>query len=301
MSLSLRGMQGLGDNIYQRAILTQIRTRVYLSTAWPQIYADLGHITAVPSGTNLRTQAKNERRGGYAGSSIHRQWKPWHYRQGPESILESLAAGLGLTVPRFEMSAPAYEGPEIGRPYIVVRPVCLRKEWKSDSRNPLPGYVAEAVEALREDFTIVSVADLQDGQEWALDPLPKADIVYHRGELSVERLLGLVRGAAGLVGGVGWIVPAALAYRIPLFLIYGGWGYSNGPHRLFGPGVDRSFVEEAMPDVFCNCNSNSHACDKRISAPMGDRARAFALRLVRETALAAGSGDRVLSGPGASV
>lgn len=295
-------MQGLGDNIYQRAVLTQITNRVYLSTAWPQIYADLGHVTAVPSRTKLRTQAKNERRGGYSGSSIYRNWQTWHYRQGPESILESLAAGLGLKIPAFEMSLPAYHGPEIGKPYIVVRPVCLRKEWKSDSRNPRPEYVSEVTEALsREHFTIVSVADLQEGQEWALAPLPRADIVYHRGELSVERLLGLVRGAAGLVGGVGWIVPAALAYRVPLFLIYGGWGYSNGPHRLFGPGVDRSFVEEAMPDVFCRCNSNNHACDKRISGALGDRARAFALRILRETSLAAGSGPRVLPGPGATV
>jgi hypothetical protein len=146
--------------------------------------------------------------------------------------------------------------------------------------------VAEAVEYLRKDFAIVSVADLAIGQERALKPLPYADVTYHAGELPVEMLLGLVNGAAGLVGGVGWIVPAALAYRKPLFLIYGGWGYSNGPHRLFGPGVEHGFIDEVLPDEFCRCNSNSHDCNKRIRN-LGDRARAFASRLVREASLAA--------------
>ena len=110
-------------------------------------------------------------------------------------------------------------------------------------------------------------------------------MTYHRGELSIEQLLGLTRCASGLVGGVGWIVPAALAYQVPLLLIYGGWGYSNGPHRLFG-GVAHDFIDQVLPDAFCMCQSNRHQCDKRI-AGFDDRARAFALRLVRGTALAA--------------
>jgi ADP-heptose:LPS heptosyltransferase len=210
----------------------------------------------------------------------------WHYVGSPnESILKSLSKQIQVTGP-FDMSGPVFDLPDIKRPYIVVRPVCHRKEWTSDSRSPLPEYVAEAIEHLRKRFTIVSVADLAREHEWALDPLPYADLRAHAGELHVEQLLGLIRGASGLVGGVGWIVPAALAYKVPLFLIYGGWGFSNGPHRLFGPDLDSSFIDQVMPNAFCFCNSNRHICNKRIDG-FDDRARAFALRLVRESALAA--------------
>ena len=54
------------------------------------------------------------------------------------------------------MRGPVFESP-VKEPYIVVRPVCLRKEWTSDSRNPRPEYIAAAIEQLRKDFTIVSV------------------------------------------------------------------------------------------------------------------------------------------------
>jgi hypothetical protein len=283
-------MQGLGDNLYQRAILRHMAHRwVYLKTAWPQIYADLPHVIPVQPLTKLRTQRKNELRSRrqYKRAPTGLIERAWHYQQSPTlSILQSLAEGMQVRAESFDMTGPEFDGPKMPKPYIVVRPVCERIEWASASRGPLPEYVAEAVEYLRKDFLIVSVADLEVGKERALKPLPYADVRFHSGELAIDQLLGLVRGAAGLVGGVGWIVPAALAYRKPLFLIFGGWGYVNGPHRLFGPGVVHDFIDEAMPDGFCRCNSSSHDCDKRISN-FGDRARTFAARVVRETALAA--------------
>ena len=285
----IQGMHGLGDNLYQRAVAKQFTKPVHLYTPWPQLYADLEKVTCLRPNTKLRTQGKNERR---PESKFMREpgkaWTcmRWHYSISPqETILESLAQQMNVSGP-FDMRGPVFEGPAIKEPYIVVRPVCLRKEWTSDSRNPAPEYVAQAIEHLRERFTIVSVADLVDGHEWALAPLPHADVTFHHGELHIEQLLGLVRRAAGMVGGVGWIVPAALAYSVPLFLIYGGWGIANGPRRLFGPGVDHSFIDQVLPDAFCHCNSNRHACDKRIHN-IDDRARAFAVRLVHETALAA--------------
>jgi hypothetical protein len=301
--LILHGMQGLGDNLYQRAVLKQYPSTVFLQTAWPQIYADMTNVVPVRPTTRLRTQAKNAARHGvrYKREPIGRH-VAWHYSQSPTlSMLQSLSQGLGMAPEAFDMAGPVYPVPEVvARPYVVVRPVCLRNEWTSDSRNPLPEYVAEAVDELRQHFAIVSVADLAERHEWALPPLPRADVVLHKGELPIEQLLGLVRGASALVGGVGWIVPAALAYRVPLMLIFGGWGFSNGPHRIFGPGVDHGFVDEVYPDAFCRCNENRHACDKRISG-FGDRARAFAARIVRRAELAAGSGNRLVSSEGATV
>jgi hypothetical protein len=299
--LIIQGMHGLGDNLYQRAVLKQMtRHWVYLKTPWPQIYADMAHVIPVRPATRLRTQAKNEQASfrRYKKAPLSLPSRAWSYQQSAtQSILESLAERLKVAATSFDMTGPEFDGPKIGRPYIVVRPVTERREWVSASRGPLPEYVAEAVEHLRKDFAIVSVADLEAGSEWALEPLPYADFTFHSGELPIGQLLGLMRGAAGAVGGVGWIVPAALAYRVPLLLIFGGWGYSNGPHRLYGPGVAHSFVDEVFPDEFCRCNSNSHNCNKRISF-FGTRARSFAGRLIRETSMVAGGGHRLVSSRG---
>jgi hypothetical protein len=110
----------------------------------------------------------------------------------------------------------------------------------------------------------VSVADLKVGREQAVLPLPPADETYHAGELALEPLLALIRGAAAVVGGVGWLLPAAIAYRVPMLLIYGGWGQDNGPARLLDRRMDVSRVEQVLPTRFCMCRGRGHRCDKRI-------------------------------------
>ena len=60
--LLLQGMQGLGDNLYQRAVLKYCGTQVALQTPWPQMYADLPNVTCVPANSHLRTQRKSEQR-----------------------------------------------------------------------------------------------------------------------------------------------------------------------------------------------------------------------------------------------
>ncbi len=52
-------MKGLGDNIYQRAFVQQIRRPVFLETPWPELYQDMPHVQCVRPSTKLRTQAKN--------------------------------------------------------------------------------------------------------------------------------------------------------------------------------------------------------------------------------------------------
>ena len=37
----VRGMKGLGDNIYQRAFVKRLPGPVYLETPWPELYEDL--------------------------------------------------------------------------------------------------------------------------------------------------------------------------------------------------------------------------------------------------------------------
>lgn len=262
----IEGMRGLGDNLYQRAVLREVVKRqvVYLDTPWPQIYAGLP-VRCVRAATTLRTQLKN----------VARPWpwytlpdlidhRRWHYSARPDgTMLQALCAEVGVRADTIDFGGPEV-APVARDPYIVVRPVTRRTEWASESREPLPTYIARAVESLRGSHRIVSVADIDPPHETALGPLPYADETYHRGELHVEQLLALVAGAAGVVGGVGWLVPAAVAYRVPMLAIFGGRGAHNAPGRIFDERMDTSRIVKALPDKFCMCSRADHHCAKTI-------------------------------------
>jgi len=281
--LLIDGMQGLGDNLYQRPVLREIlatgRT-VYLSTAWPQLYADLP-VRCVRPLTRLRTQSKNVRRLS-AWHTAPRGAEPlrWTYAGQGGTILGALCEKAGVHADKLDFAGPPVE--RVARaPYVVVRPATIRAEWRADGRNPQPEYIARAAATLREcGYRIISVADLRAGEEWALPPLPVADETYHAGELPIERLLALVAGAAAVVGGVGWLVPAAVAYRVPMLLLFGGWGRDNGPQRIFDPRMDTSLIHQALPDRWCVCGDRAHACDKTISN-LDEHLERFTLRLAQ--------------------
>lgn len=270
-ALVIDGMHGLGDNIYQRAVLKQYRPDrpVYLVTSWPQLYAGLEHVRPLqPLGVRLRTQAKNAGRRGlrWATVPVGAERIRWHYVHREGSIAESLLSALGLPLAPLDMAGPPVDPIIGGAPYVLIRPATVRREWAASSRNPRPQYLAYAAEAARRaGYKVVSVADLARGEEWALDPLPRADTVFHAGELPVESLLRYVAGASAVIGGVGWLAPAALAYQRRMLLIYGGWGFHNGPDRVFGPLVDSSRITQLTPDRFCMCKDADHECDKQIT------------------------------------
>lgn len=276
--LYLRGMHGLGDNLYQRAVVRELGP-VSLMTPWPQLYADLP-VRCVRPQTRLRTQARNVARRDHHWHAVPGsvRWQTLGY-DGADTMLQSMMRVVGLQREKIDFSGPPVVKPQRA-PYIVVRPATVREEWRADARNPLPEYLVRAVDALKDRFTIISVADLVPGREWAMEPLPFAHEQFHRGELPLEALLALVAGAAGVIGGCGWLVPAAVAYRVPMLLLHGGWGIPNGPQRIFDPRMDTSLIEQAMPDSYCMCNDRLHACDKRISGLDGHIAR-FASLLER--------------------
>lgn len=265
----IRGRLGLGDNIYQRSIVRELVARhdVYLETPWPQLVRDLP-IKCLRRPTVLRTQTKNAARA-----------DTWYRMAGPTGVqptvvayagqqgtmLAGLCATAGIDPAQITFDLPAFAPSNRLRPYIVVRPATIRREWPSSARNPLPEYLATAAHMAREQYEVVSVADLVPKVEWALDPLPPADVTLHKGELNVEELMALVAGAAGVIGGVGWLVPAACAYRVPLLLFYGGCGQHDGPARIFDPRMPTENVTHALPEKFCLCGNRRHACDKRIT------------------------------------
>lgn len=260
--MNVIGMLGLGDNIYQRAYINAIREPVYLQTPWPELYRDLPHVRPVRPDTKLRTQAKNLRR--YNGWSVMPRGHLVRVAYGREGILPGMGRCF-RTLPA-EMDLPDFGPAPVDGPYVVVRPVTVRAEWRADTRNPLPEYIAQAAAAMRmRGFKVVSVADLSDGAEWALDPLPVADVQHHAGELQVEQLLALVQGAVAVIGGIGWIVPAAIAAKVPAWIVCGGQGGYNAPELITAPTMDLTRIAFAVPDNFCRCTQREHTCDKRIS------------------------------------
>ena len=274
MSVLIEAWHGLGDNVYLRPFVkaaVEAGEDVYLQTPWPQLFGDL-EVRCVRPEPRYRTQAKNvdvqpegtwheppadarvvkprisgsqpSITGGIAGSS------PWPIREDAFDLPSFPREGLG-----------AY--PPVRK--AVVRPNVVRKEWENSSRNPNPNYLATAVELLKRTHYVVSVADLKSGEEWIEGPFPEANVCSHRGELTVELLLALIENADVVTGGVGFILPVAVAYGTPAIIIAGGNGGHNAPERLVGWGMDGSCVRWIMPDNYCRCLSYDHDCPKDIS------------------------------------
>lgn len=257
----IHSMKGLGDNIYQRAFLKNMPGPIYLDTPWPELVSDFPHVHCVRPQTNLRTQAKNIAR--------HADWvlppgrqPARHIRYGAEGIIPGMTACFGVAPDGFDLP-PLPPSREQGK-YVVVRPATVRSEWRADTRSPDPAYIYQAsLEAHLRGYRVISVADLVDNVEWGIDPLPYSDVRYHKGELPVEQLLSLVANASAVIGGIGWLVPAALAAKVPAWIICGGQGGYNAP-ELITPKAQTN-ITFAVPDNFCRCRLKMHNCDKRIS------------------------------------
>lgn len=272
----IQGMKGLGDNIYQRIFVraAAARATTYLETPWPELYADLP-VRFVKVPTPLRTQHKNVDRQREAlwerppsGAHTVRIAYGRDMLQGSGSIVGSMESALPLDGAPFVMDMPRFGEPPVKaqRPIALIRPVTVRSEWRNEARNPLPEYVAEIARALMSDHHVVSVADLETGKEWLLEPAPPAHTVFHGGELAFPELMALLQHSSIVVGGIGWIVPAAIAAKAPAFIVLGGQGGHNAPEKITDPRMDLSRIGWAVPDNYCRCTDMRHQrCDKRIS------------------------------------
>ena len=90
--------------------------------------------------------------------------------------------------------------------------------------------------------------------------IPALFLSHGNGYLRTEQ------GGSGVVGGVGWLTPASIAYKVPSWVILGGFGAYNAPENLFDAGkMDLSKLGYAMPDEFCRCRTGTHNCKKDIS------------------------------------
>lgn len=273
--LRLTGMFGLGDNLMQRPFIraASLRQDVYLHTSWPELYADMPRVLPVRSRTHLRTQAINEARWRGRWHTPAAGYRQARLRYGPSdlqagNIYEAFERQLPLGDCPLVMDLPPLKAPQIntrGKPLAVVKPVTARSEWLNTARNPLPEYVCAISDALAATHHVVVIGHLQEGQEWLEGDLPVADDVFMHGELSSMEALALVASADVVVGGVGWIVPAAIAAKRRAFIVLGGQGAHNAPEKITDPRLDLSRIHFALPDAYCRCDQKTHNCERQIT------------------------------------
>ncbi len=287
----VQGMQGLGDSVYQRAVVAALAREddVVLSTPWPQLYSDMD-VRFLRSPSPLRTQSRNiDAQPGSlwvekpAGASRRKVHYAGCWDRG-DSMLVAMAKSaqatnlplpLSLPQPRIDGrwtgyhpagSFPGPDGPAPKQGVAVVRPVTRRTEWPDTARNPDPAYVQAAALALMDaGYHVICVADIDGVNEVLVGTMPPADEYFIRGELSVADLIDLMWSARAAVGGVGWLLPFSIASQTPHLCILGGHGRSNCPEVLVDPMLDTGLVTWAVPDNFCRCDAMRHDCDKTIS------------------------------------
>jgi hypothetical protein len=277
--LWLKGMGGLGDNVYQRPLVRHLaaqRRQVWLSTPYPELYTDLPEVIPVRWATlELRCQLKNMARqaaGVFQPPPQRAQAIRLHYalKDLRGTISQELERAAGTPIPRasWRFDLPPFAPPQVRfrRPYAVIRPVTIRREWPNPARNPDPEYIALAARELRRrGFRVVCVADIDGKQEWAAAPLPEADRYLVHGELALPQMMALVQGAAVVIGPVGWIVPTTIAMRKPAVVICGGLGAHNSPQVLVDPRMDASRIRFLLPEPYCaTCRDPKHVCQKAI-------------------------------------
>jgi hypothetical protein len=269
----IKGMFGLGDNVYQRAFVKNLPKPVYLETSWPQFYQDIDGVEFIRPDVRLRTQLKNVERLPPDVWTKKQKYVIGHNTQrifyGGNGILNGMQSTFRCAPGRIDM--PDFGPSIVEGKYAMIRPVTIRKEWQNEARAPLPQYINEAMQILRDEgYTLVSVADIQDDAEWLVGEYIDADIEFHKGELSVEQLMALSANAAVVVGGVGWIVPVGVAYNVPTWVIGGGHGAFNHPDLLL-PKNQSHKVAFVLPDKYCRCREHHHKCNKVIT----DHAKKF--------------------------
>lgn len=275
--LLLSGMHGLGDNLHQRSIVRHLMRfyEVWLETSWPCLYHDMPGLHLVSKDSSLRTQAKNAVREankfvrGWPSNAkrIEVSYPPDLVRQHG-SVLAAMSAKCGVPAGEFALPIPdawrrradaLINQWQPAKPIMIYRPLVERSEWGGCKiRNPDFDAYRALFLAIREQFFVVSVADLADGREWIPGQPVLTNVLYHKGELDIEVLAALVGQAALVYTPPGFAAVLAQAVGTPSVVVFGGYENSSSFRTGAAPylGIE--------PVNSCRCFSASHACDKRI-------------------------------------
>jgi hypothetical protein len=292
--LFIQGMGGMGDCIHQRAIVRQLMDRhaVTLMTPWPSMYHDLiaEGLIVVRRGIALRTQMKNEQRESEAvqfasrhplaprGAGMRIAYGGGQVLQTPsKTILEVMCNVTGTSYPDADYRLPVpdawrsllfkilYPLPiqSQKKPWMFFRPLVARPEWRgSMARNADVASYRELFNRIRDDFFVISVADLEEGREWLVDPETKADLSFHKGELVFEALAALAQLSELVFTSSGFAAILGPAVGTPTISIVGGY---EDP-RCHDSGAKFAPYLSIGPRVPCSCWTSAcrNVCDKKV-------------------------------------
>lgn len=274
---------GFGDNIYKRPVIKELsrqHERVFLYTAFPELFSDIPNVSFCRPETQLKTQQKNIQR--------HDQLGTWV--KAPESLpVLRLNYGMALSehvsiihslekdVPilNFEFTLPDIslgEQEALGilsrarqrttKKICIVRLPSVRTEWACGTRNPLMEYFIKLMEENRDKFYFISVGDTDNLTERFSETPPTTlwDESYH-GTLGIFTTLNLIKGADMVLSAPCFTIPLGIALQVPTFIIFGGY---VKPELHTDPRMNLSKYGFVAPQPFCNCVRNVHECNKFI-------------------------------------
>ena len=295
----LDGRYGIGDAIHQRGVLRELmRDReVWLSTCHFRVYQDLVErgLNLIFKPCSLHAQAKTIERekAAFPHSATPPKDAPHSNLSYSKSeidkcgsILEAMAGCVGVKARPLDFSLPVrrewvsefrrrFDWDTGGKPIMVYRPIVQRREWNGANRNPDPEAYNAIFHAIRENFFVVSVADLVHDVEWIVGHVQSADVTLHKGELTFEDMAALWQEAAICFCNPGFGPVLAQAVGTPSITVYGGReNYKTtqraGEHLAPTLGIDQ--------DQPCDCMSERHQCPPKTITlgPAIDRAKAFA-------------------------
>lgn len=284
MKVFVKCMHGIGDSLWARPFVRQLVNEgheLYLETPLPFIYGDLPVKFIKPTQTH-RTQEKYldqttysfVERPDYFDKRINFFYS--HDEIKKHGIMTHMEQAFGYEPGsiQFEMDMPSnlpahglLLPKKLAKKLAIVRPVTHRKEWLCTSRSPKANYIAWCARILKDmGYYVISVADCVEGEEWIEDGgEPPADLKLHNGELGLEKTFSLFESAELVITGDGFAVPAAIAAKTNVFVIFGGRGKYSNPHKLFDLRMNMKKIGWALPDNFCRCASMEHDCDKEIA------------------------------------
>jgi len=281
-SLMMVGMHGLGDNIYTRAVVRQYLDKfdeIWLETPWPQLFHDMpSRLHLVKPRTDLRTQLKNIDRSGVLFETVpvnvDEVRRVWYFTSEIvagkwDSVPNAMLGNMGCAIPGdYRLPIPSewrHEAlgmlPRQQKPILIYRPLTFRLEWRATAaRNPNPAAFIKIFEAIREKFFVVGIADIDGRNEVMVSDAVSVDKSFYRGQLGIERLLGLFSAAACVYSAPGFAIAAAQAVGTPSITVFGGYESSRAyrSSAIFAPAL---MIDPISP---CDCFNELHLCDKTI-------------------------------------
>ena len=302
MNILVDCIEGIGDNLYARPFVWELISRaqeagdqVYIKTVLPFMYSGLAsfqrHVHLVhPGEPKYRTQRKNFPTNYPFEQEPESYDRVIDFKYSGQSLKRNTIVGHMEGAFGFEPGSikpwwmlPATQPHRVKIPdnkkLVVVRPVTLRKEWNCETRAPNPHYIGWCSKLLMNaGYHVVSIADCVEGEEWIEGPEPAAHQKFHHGELNMQQVLNLIGDANLVVGGSGFIIPAAVSSNAKLFVIFGGRGEYDAPGKVFDLRMDMSRIGWALPANFCKCTVMEHDCDKTIT-DLDDRFLSFMSRV----------------------